>query len=146
MKIDAPGVMSTGPHSMFTPLFTELGLIPLRYQHLILALRYAGYMVHLPATHYVKAALEDSYQLFVNGHPGYWTDLVYALSNLKYPVMLPALPDVTPEGCVALGKAVYTSAMKHVEAEVSTSTHLYMLHDRCEPLDNESPRKITVKL
>jgi hypothetical protein len=102
--------------------------------------------VHLPATHYARAALEDSYQLSVSGHLGYWTDLVYALSNLKYPAVLPALPYLTPEGCVTLGKAVYTSAMKHLEAEVSTSTRRYMLHDRREPLDNESPRKITVKL
>ncbi|KAJ7749037.1 hypothetical protein DFH07DRAFT_923277 [Mycena maculata] len=72
-------LLGLGAYSMRAPLFTELGLVPLRYWHLILALRYLGYLVNLAATHYAKAAPEDSYQLYFKGCQGYWMDLVYAL-------------------------------------------------------------------
>ncbi|KAJ7301020.1 hypothetical protein DFH08DRAFT_979134 [Mycena albidolilacea] len=68
-------------HSMRAPLFTELGL-------------------------YAKVALEDSYDLYLNNHPGYWMDLVYALRILRFPVELPSLPSLTAELCEKLGKAV----------------------------------------
>jgi hypothetical protein len=50
------------PYSIRTPLFTELSLLPVRYRRLILALRYLGYLVALPPTHYARAALEDSFK------------------------------------------------------------------------------------
>ncbi|KAJ7490656.1 hypothetical protein FB451DRAFT_1552295 [Mycena latifolia] len=71
----------------------------------------------------------------VKGFQGYWMDLTYPLENLRFPI---DLPDLTPEFCSALGKlAVYTSAMKFLDAEISGSTRLYMLHGRKEPLENE---------
>ncbi|KAJ7664887.1 hypothetical protein B0H17DRAFT_951828, partial [Mycena rosella] len=82
--------------------------------------------------------------LLKNGLQGYWMDLVYALKNLCSPVDLPALPDLTSLVCAELGKAVYSSAMKHLEAEMAASTRLYLLHDRREPLAKEAPKKITV--
>ncbi|KAJ7754238.1 hypothetical protein DFH07DRAFT_941127 [Mycena maculata] len=131
---------------MRAPLFTELGLVPLRYRRLILALRYLGYLINLAATHYAKAALEDSYQLYLKGCQGYWMDLVYALQNLRFPVTLPALPELTPEKCTALTKEVHIAAMRHLDAEVNSSTHLYMLHDRLELLEDEPPKKMTAFL
>ncbi|KAJ6601904.1 hypothetical protein DFH09DRAFT_900274, partial [Mycena vulgaris] len=88
----------------------------------------------------------DSYVLCQNGHPGYWSDLKFALQKLKFPVELPSLPDLTSEACLGLAKSVYISAMKFLDAEVSASTRLYMLHGRREPLDGEPAKKITVVL
>lgn len=73
-------------------------------------------------------------------------DLAYALHHLQFPVHLPALPDLAAEACDALGKAVYVSAMKHLDAEVNASTRLYLLHDRREPLEDEPSKKITTFL
>jgi hypothetical protein len=78
----------------------------------ILALRYLGYLVALPPTHYARAALEDSFNLYELGGQGYWMDLVYALGKLPNPLVLPTLSTLTPESCTALGKAVYTPDWK----------------------------------
>jgi hypothetical protein len=61
-------------------------------------------------------------------------------------VELPPLTALTLESCTALGKAVYTSAMKFLDSKVESSARLYLLHDRREPLEDEAPRKITVVL
>ncbi|KAJ7262722.1 hypothetical protein B0H12DRAFT_1270026 [Mycena haematopus] len=127
-----------GPYSMRAPLFTELGLLPLRYRRLILALRYLG--------HYARAALYDSFDLYVAGAQGYWMDLVYALSKLPNPVTLPVLSVLTPDACTVLGKAVYSSAMRYLEGEILHSTRLYLLHGRREPLEDEAPKRITIFL
>ncbi|KAJ7714024.1 hypothetical protein DFH07DRAFT_934684 [Mycena maculata] len=131
-------LLGLGAYSMCAPLFTELGLVPLCYRRLILALRYLGYLINLAATHYAKAALEDSYQLYLKGCQGDWMDLVYALQNLWFPVTLPALPELTPEKYTALTKEVHIVAMRHLDAE--------MLHDRLEPLEDEPPKKMTAFL
>jgi hypothetical protein len=103
-------------------------------------------LVKLPGTHCARAALEDSYQLYLAGHQGYWSDLVYALQKLPFPVRLPVLTALTPDVCDALGKEVHTSAMKFLDSKITTSTWLYMLHDRLEPLENKPSKKITVVL
>ncbi|KAJ7440678.1 hypothetical protein FB451DRAFT_1415048 [Mycena latifolia] len=56
-------LLGLGAYSMRAPLFTELGLVPLRYRRLISAIRYLGYLVSLLDTHYAHAALRDSYGL-----------------------------------------------------------------------------------
>ncbi|KAJ6461898.1 hypothetical protein C8R47DRAFT_993339 [Mycena vitilis] len=139
-------LLGLGQYCMRAPLFTELGLIPLRYRRLILALRYLQYLVHLSPAHYARIALEDSFDLYSHGRQGYWMDLTYALRKLQFPVELPALPELTAAKCAELGKAVYISAMKYLDSEVKASTRLYLLHNRLEPLEDEAPRKITVIL
>ncbi|KAK6974103.1 hypothetical protein R3P38DRAFT_2584596 [Favolaschia claudopus] len=139
-------LLGLGPYSLRAPLFTELGLVPIRYRRLILALRYLGYLVGLTAGHYARAALEDSYQLFLNAGQGYWTDLVYALQQLEFPVVLPPLQSLTPAICSELGKAVYTSAMRSLDGQIDNSTRLYLLHARREPFEDEPPKKVTAVL
>ncbi|KAJ6450210.1 hypothetical protein C8R47DRAFT_998968 [Mycena vitilis] len=139
-------LLGLGPYSIRAPLFTELGLVPIRYRRLILAIRYLGYLISLPPAHYARAALEDSFLLFCEGKQGYWMDLHCALRNLPFPITLPPRTALTLESCTALGKAVYTSAMKFLDSKVENSARLYLLHDRREPLEDEPPRKITVVL
>ncbi|KAJ7848288.1 hypothetical protein B0H14DRAFT_3453273 [Mycena olivaceomarginata] len=139
-------LLGLGPYSIRAPLFTELGLVPIRYRRLILAIRYLGYLISLVASHYARAALEDSFLLFCTGQQGYWMDLHCALRKLPFPVTLPPLTALTLESCTALGKAVYTSAMKFLDSKVENSARLYLLHNRREPLEDEAPRKITVVL
>ncbi|KAJ7730266.1 hypothetical protein DFH07DRAFT_756385, partial [Mycena maculata] len=139
-------LLGLGAYSMRVPLFTELGLIPVRYCRLILAMRYLAYLLRLTHAHYARAALEDSYNLYLEGCSGYWMDLTYALQNLHSPVVLPLLPQLTADTCDVLGKKVYISAMKYLDAEVTKSTRLYMLHGRLEPLDGEPAKKITTVL
>ncbi|KAJ7165282.1 hypothetical protein C8R46DRAFT_834553, partial [Mycena filopes] len=139
-------LLRVGQYSMCAPLFTELGLVPLRYRRLMIALRYLKYLVTLKDSHYAHVALRTSYQLFQEGHRCYWMDLSYAMANLKYPVLLPSLPELTAEICESLGKAVYVAAMRDLQNEVNSSTRLYLLHGRREPLKNDPPKAITVVL
>ncbi|KAJ6612886.1 hypothetical protein B0H10DRAFT_2050845, partial [Mycena sp. CBHHK59/15] len=66
-----------------------LGQLPLCYRRLILMIHY---------THYAWLALADSYNLFQSDCPGYWMDVVYALSNLPFPVILPSTEMLTTDG------------------------------------------------
>jgi hypothetical protein len=139
-------LLGLGTHAIRAPLFTELGLIPLRYRRLIIALRYLRYLVGLAHDHYAWLALQDSYCLFLDGKQGYWMDLVYALGRLPVPIHLPALTELTSEKCEALGKSVYTAAMKYLDYQVAKSPRLYLLRDRLEPVKDELPRPITACL
>ncbi|KAJ7442012.1 hypothetical protein FB451DRAFT_1298099 [Mycena latifolia] len=131
-------LLGLGAYSMRAPLFTELGLLPLRSRRLDIALRYLGYLLSLGDTHYARVALP--------GKQGYWMDVAYALQKLPVPIQLPPLPELSPERCVGLAKAVRIAALKQLDAEVSASTRLYMLHDRREPLEDEPVKKITAVL
>ncbi|KAJ7451572.1 hypothetical protein FB451DRAFT_1051190 [Mycena latifolia] len=73
-------------------------------------------------------------------------DVAYALQKLPVPIQLPPLPELSPEKCVGLAKSVRIAALKQLDAEVSASTCLYMLHDRREPLEDEPAKKITAVL
>jgi hypothetical protein len=139
-------LLGLGTRAIRVPLFTELGLIPLRYQRLIIALRYLRYLVGLAHDHYTWLALQDSYRLFLDDKQGYWMDLVYALGRLPVPIHLPALTELTSGKCEALGKSVYTAAMKHLEHQVAKSPRLYLLRDCLEPVKDEPPRPITTRL
>ncbi|KAJ7730085.1 hypothetical protein DFH07DRAFT_781735 [Mycena maculata] len=72
--------------------------------------------------------------------------LAHLEKNLHSPVVLPLLPQLTADTCDVLGKKVYISAMKYLDAEVTKSTRLYMLHGRLEPLDGEPAKKIAMVL
>jgi hypothetical protein len=51
------GVNASSP---LAPLFTELGILPLRFRRVILALRFLKYLMSLPDTHLAHVALSDS--------------------------------------------------------------------------------------
>ncbi|KAJ6613580.1 hypothetical protein B0H10DRAFT_1662646, partial [Mycena sp. CBHHK59/15] len=127
-------------------LFTELGQLPLRYRRLILMIHYVRYVVGLEKTHYAWLALADSYNLFQSDCPGYWMDVVYALSNLPFPVILPSAEMLTMDGCDLVCKQIYSSAMRSLDLAVNSSMRLYLLHGRCEPFENDPPRAVTIFL
>ncbi|KAK6985081.1 hypothetical protein R3P38DRAFT_2575018, partial [Favolaschia claudopus] len=114
------------------------GVVPIRYRQLMLALRYLGYLVGLTPGHYARAALEDSFQSFLSGGQGYWTDL-----QLEYPVPLPPLDSLSPAMCSDLRKAVYQCEASTAKLTIQPG---YLLHGRREPFKDESPKKVTAVL
>ncbi|KAJ7170256.1 hypothetical protein C8R43DRAFT_875940, partial [Mycena crocata] len=139
-------LLGLGAYSMRAPLYTELGLLPLRYRRLILAVRYVKYVIGLEHTHYAWLAMSDSWELYQQGFQGYWMDLGYALGSLPMPVTIPGMGSLTGDDCEAVCKAIYASAMKSLEAEITASARLYLLHGRLEPLEDAPPRRITAVL
>jgi hypothetical protein len=55
------------------------------------------------------------------------------------PVQWPELPELTPETCDTLTKAVYSGAVRDLQTDINLSTRL-------EPLENETPKAITAVL
>ncbi|KAJ7577659.1 hypothetical protein C8J56DRAFT_732504, partial [Mycena floridula] len=56
-------ILDLSKWSLVIALFTELGLLPIRYQHLILALRYLKYLIKLSDDRWAKLALKASFNL-----------------------------------------------------------------------------------
>ncbi|KAJ7199095.1 hypothetical protein C8J57DRAFT_1104651 [Mycena rebaudengoi] len=139
-------ILGLGTSSICAPLFTEMGLLPVRYRRLILAIRYVNYVVGLEKTHYAWLALADSFDLFQNDCEGYWMDLIYALESLPFPVTVPNAQMFTAKTCESLCKQIYFSAMTSLEAAIIGSTRLYLLHGRDEPVEEGSARPITAIL
>ncbi|KAF8057159.1 hypothetical protein FPV67DRAFT_1677448 [Lyophyllum atratum] len=73
-------------------LFSETGLLPIRYRRIILALKYLLHVVTLPLDRLVVRAMRESYQLALQGHASWFTDLRIVLANLPVPVIW-FLPD-----------------------------------------------------
>ncbi|KAJ7862074.1 hypothetical protein B0H13DRAFT_1900276 [Mycena leptocephala] len=55
------------PRSMRAILFTETGLLPIRYRRAIIVLNHAKYWAHLPDNHYARAAYRESLRLSAQG-------------------------------------------------------------------------------
>jgi hypothetical protein len=50
-------------HSTLAILFTETGVMPIKFRHVILAIGYLIYLLSLPPSHFAWAAFEDSLAL-----------------------------------------------------------------------------------
>ncbi|THU77421.1 hypothetical protein K435DRAFT_889798 [Dendrothele bispora CBS 962.96] len=79
-------LLGLNSHSMLVILFTETGLLPLRYRRLELALSYAKYAAACPDSHYAKCAWMHSCNLVRKGHSSQVGDIIHVLSRLPVPV------------------------------------------------------------
>jgi hypothetical protein len=81
--------------SVIAILFSETGIIPLRYRRLSFAIGYLSHLMLLPPTHLAGVAYRDSVQITRDGLPCWLSDLSYALSHLPVPVLL-SMDSLTP--------------------------------------------------
>jgi hypothetical protein len=91
--------------------------MPIRGRRILLVLRYLGYLLQLPPTHYTRIALKSAQHLLQLGHPSWLTDLQWAMDHLPTPV---ALPDVSRCGrwvCQVISAAWATRASRGLFAE-----------------------------
>jgi hypothetical protein len=77
------GVNASSP---LAPLFTEVGIMPLRFRRIILAIRHLAYLVSLPPTHLTHAVLIDSHIGFNTGIPrvGFFNTLTVPLQTVPF--------------------------------------------------------------
>lgn len=122
--------------STLAPLFTELGIMPLRYRRLIVALGYLQDLVGRPDSFYARIALIDSYQLSLQSDLGWWYALKVALRKLYIPVTLPNLTGLTSDNVKKVIDAVRLSSNAYLRNEIESSPRLYLLHGRKEPLED----------
>ncbi|KAG6884897.1 hypothetical protein C0992_005614, partial [Termitomyces sp. T32_za158] len=65
------------------PLFSETGILPLKYRRVILATKYLTYLLSLPPTHYASSALCDSLDLAWAQQLSWAADLAAVLDGLS---------------------------------------------------------------
>src|SRR5271168_3404288 len=68
-------MLGLGSRSMVAVLFSETGIMPIRYRHILLALGYLKYLLSLPAERLAWNALMESYSLARAGQISWVNDL-----------------------------------------------------------------------
>ena len=75
-------LLGVGPCSMLATLFTETGIMPLRFHCAMLAIGYLIYLLQLPHSHYAYAALQESKSLLSGGFSCWIGDLNWVIWHL----------------------------------------------------------------
>jgi hypothetical protein len=139
-------ILGVNKRSMTAPLYTETGLVPLRFRRVTLALTHLRYLTTLKNTdRYVKVAGEDSVQLSDEGKASWAMDLRYVIHNLPFNVVLPALSTITPQMVEAVIKSVDAGLRSYLQWSIDdpNAPKLYLLRGRLEPdKDSASIQKI----
>jgi hypothetical protein len=76
------GLLGLHKRSICAVLFTETGIMPIRYHHIILALWYLQYFLKLPAHHYSHTTFDNTCLLHAEKKPSWVGDIVFVLSHL----------------------------------------------------------------
>ncbi|KAK0460916.1 uncharacterized protein EV420DRAFT_1529147 [Desarmillaria tabescens] len=79
-----------------------MGMTPLPYRRLLLALSYLQYLLFLPERHYANLALQASLSLAKNGRPSWFSDLLHVLRRLAPSLSLSPSADITIDGIIHL--------------------------------------------
>ncbi|KAF8059047.1 hypothetical protein FPV67DRAFT_1521050 [Lyophyllum atratum] len=120
--------------SMRAVLFSETGLMPIRYRRVLLALKYLLHILDLPLDRLVVRAMSESYHLALRGLGSWFTDMKTVLANLPVPVLW-FLPDggLTRQGVEELILRVERSAEEWIDNVISSSDKTRdLLSDRLE--------------
>ncbi|KAJ6495470.1 hypothetical protein C8R45DRAFT_824268, partial [Mycena sanguinolenta] len=140
-------ILGVNKRSMIAPLFTETGLIPLRFRRVILALTYLKYLVAVGDDRYVKAAACDSVLLSESGKASWAMDLRFMISKLPFTVVLPNLAAIAPTAIDGVIKSVNASLRVHLQWSIDDpdSPKLYLLRGRLEPEKDSPPAHKTLQ-
>jgi hypothetical protein len=87
-------LLRVGSRSMLAPLFTETGILPLRFRRVTLAVAYLMYLLQLPPTHFAYAALKESISLLRKGYSCWIADLNWVIHHLPGARSTPSGVDV----------------------------------------------------
>ncbi|KAJ3769613.1 hypothetical protein FB446DRAFT_648341, partial [Lentinula raphanica] len=123
-------------NSILAPLFTETGIMPIRYRRIILALRYLAYVLALPPDHYAHLSLQESSRLRDAGERSWLSDLDWAIQHLPgSSLSLPPLQTMStaPESITDLIKNITGCSMTSLQQFVDNSSRLALLQGRREP-------------
>ncbi|KAE9403418.1 hypothetical protein BT96DRAFT_815028, partial [Gymnopus androsaceus JB14] len=123
--------------SILVFLFSETGLIPIRYCRIGLALGFLIYLLDLPQAHLAYAALVNAFTLSDNGQPNWVNDLITALARLPIPVVC-TLSGIRNSDQI---KQLTTEVLHSYEASIQSSllTHVctHFLRNRIEYNDQD---------
>ncbi|KII94046.1 hypothetical protein PLICRDRAFT_36277 [Plicaturopsis crispa FD-325 SS-3] len=124
-------LLGVNRRGMLCPLFTETGVLPIKFRRIILALTYARYLVNLPGRRFARAAFLDSVSLAASGTPCWLGDLRLALTSLPTPVSLPD-ERLTVLGIESAVEEVEKSGARWLQDCLWNSPKPWLLHSRLE--------------
>jgi hypothetical protein len=81
-------LLGLNPRSVVCVLFTETGIMPLRYRRAEIVLRYLAYIAALPPNHYAHIALLDTLELAQANKPGWLVDVLWSWRKLDKPLIM----------------------------------------------------------
>ncbi|KAJ3853112.1 hypothetical protein EV368DRAFT_26708, partial [Lentinula lateritia] len=120
--------------SMVAPLFTETGIMPIRFRRVILALRYLIYLLKLPLEHYANLALQANHVLRSSGNSCWLSDLDWAIRHLpNSTLVLPPLTLLSEQTVLPLIKSISQKCNQFLQSEIDNSSRLALLQRRQEP-------------
>ncbi|KAF5320338.1 hypothetical protein D9611_011279 [Ephemerocybe angulata] len=128
-------VLGLGKRSMIPVLFSETGIVPVRYRRLLIALGYLRYLaVDCTGDQYARRALNEAIAIDFAGRARSWiTELREVVGKLPFPCPFPAHADITNAREIdALARRVEEGMKADVQAAIDGSDKTYLLHDRVE--------------
>ena len=120
--------------------------MPLAFCRITLALRYLQYVVTLPNSHLARAALRDSFALYMARKPGWVSDLVIMPERLAPEVSLPNEDSLTSDSIKGMMDGVKRASAAQLQSTADATSCLYLLHGRLEPKKGKPPRQVTIML
>ncbi|KAE9401696.1 hypothetical protein BT96DRAFT_817520, partial [Gymnopus androsaceus JB14] len=79
-------MLSLQSRSSLAVLFTETGLLPIRYRRIVILLKNMQYLVQLPHNHYAWKAFREAYNLAHNGKHTLFMETCFVFETLPIPV------------------------------------------------------------
>ncbi|KAJ3805892.1 hypothetical protein F5876DRAFT_51045 [Lentinula aff. lateritia] len=113
-------------------LFTELGIEPIRYRRLGLALDYLQSLLIQPDHRVVRDAFTHSLHLAQSGHATWVNDLRSTLSKLPIPVHCTVHELTDADNLAQLRKDIRHSCEQSLTGDIQASVRVHLLHNRLE--------------
>ncbi|KAF6754780.1 hypothetical protein DFP72DRAFT_812512 [Ephemerocybe angulata] len=121
-------LLGLGPLSVTAVLFALTGIMPIRHRRIILALRYAIYLLKQPPTTLANKAFIDSLALYQKGKKCWIGNIITVLARLPdAPVVITLESFKTEAGIQAVIDAVEESCSQHIIKGLASS-RLPLLH------------------
>jgi hypothetical protein len=133
--------------SFVDPLYTELGIWPIRERRLLLALKYLHRTLRTDEDLLAKWAVFQSFDLWCKGHSS-WAGDVNNVHMLLARQPLP-LPDVWIQDggtLERLKRSIYSQMVGTIERRIADNHRLFLLHDRREPQKDDNPKVLHLGL
>ncbi|KAF8994366.1 hypothetical protein BDZ89DRAFT_898168, partial [Hymenopellis radicata] len=137
-------LLSVNAQSMTAPLFTELGLLPLHFRRVTMALRLLRELLDSPESELAKLTLDVCVDLHSGKHGSWLGDIQWAIDHLPRPLgmddvpeILKLPPDVRTYSAIQVDemiKEVTHIAKTGLQLQIDSSYRTYLLWNRLEPL------------
>ncbi|KAJ7607832.1 hypothetical protein DFH06DRAFT_922077, partial [Mycena polygramma] len=131
--------------SMRAILFTETGLLPIRYRRAIIALNHAKYWAQLEDDHFARAAYAESLRLSSMRCVSWASDLRAVLASLPIPVTCTEASLESAEGIDDIISAVESSCEAMLQGELDSAVRTAFLRQRLETDEKGQLRTVVLR-